>query len=291
MTFFWPKDSFYVYLLGSLCLHLLLVLLFLEFKKPDILLTLKTTELTLTSASIESLKKMEQVQQIEKTKVLPTESATGKKESVKSSSSKSASRAASRSLLDADEDWKPQTVSKNAGQTISPLSPSLKDNGSLVASKTKADERPKNLGGAGSGKNNYEGKELLKSADADIKGISGASGQGFKSKDGKNETGTKPAGSGESGTSSFLGAELGRRLSYMPLFELPEELIGRGIRSEMIVSIDVDPEGRVIGPKIEKSSGISALDRAVLSDVSRYLFEAIAGSQNSHGTIRYQFNY
>ncbi len=117
-------------------------------------------------------------------------------------------------------------------------------------------------------------------------------------KDGSAENAKKDGGSGStaskgqgSGSVEWDAGAARRELLFAPAFVLPEELRDRAIRAEAVVGLTVDPEGRVLNPVIQTSTGISELDRAVLETIRRYQFKALEESRSSHGTIRFTFLY
>lgn len=123
----------------------------------------------------------------------------------------------------------------------------------------------------------------------------GAPALGF----GRERAGSRVEGAGErsSGTPSppsaiqWNSGSAVRRVSSQPELDWPDSLKGKGIRAEVLVSVTVDPSGRVLSPVVQRSSGSGDLDRAVLDAVRRTLFQAAEGSSPSYGTIRYTFKY
>ncbi|MBL8995544.1 MAG: energy transducer TonB [Spirochaetia bacterium] len=108
------------------------------------------------------------------------------------------------------------------------------------------------------------------------------------------QSGDKSAGNkgeGQNRKVEWDEKSLKRELVLAPAFVLPEELQGRGIRADVTCEIGVDPEGRVLNPVIQQSSGIAELDRAVLENVRRYQFKALDEGRTSYGTIRFTFLY
>lgn len=246
----------------SLLVHLLLFLLIIYFARPPILLTIKRGEIDFVDLS-----------------ALSSSSASAHRES-HSPNRETASAPPKKKWFDFSISPKGEFASSESEvkpSARSSLQPSLKPSAEEGTSAEKGDRE--NYRENGQSHNPFaRGRENA---------VTGTGDKGTQS--GDKSSGSK--GEGQNRKVEWNEASLKRELVLAPPFVLPEELRDRGIRSEVICEIGVDPEGRVLNPTVKQSSGIAELDRAVLENVRRYQFKALDEGRTSYGTIRFTFLY
>ncbi len=262
----------------SLFFHLLLVLIVIKLNPSSLLTHLKSSQLELVTVTPEKINLAETLRSLpQPTSITLTEST--KKEVLENNPS--FSKKEEQTLIKKSEpQQKNPSASSKEGKEISGRS--LQKSGLSVTKDLKQNFSQTKLM-----KPSVTGQGSGEALSTDDNGLSKKTSQQTAKTQVKAEKGLES----DIGTTIHLSEGLGRKVSYLPPFELPEVLTGQAIRSDLQIAIDVDPEGRVLNAKIEKSSGNDILDRGTLTEVSRYLFEAIPGLQNSHGTISYHFNY
>lgn len=112
-----------------------------------------------------------------------------------------------------------------------------------------------------------------------------ASGDGLQGSPNGNAVNGKTSGEGGSGSFSLDGRSLGPGGLPLPVYNVQEA--GR-----VVVSIVVDPSGKVIGTSIHKHTNTvnAALRKAALDAAKKARFNAVDKVDNQIGTITYYFN-
>jgi len=266
------------FLVLSLTLHLVVLFLYANLAKPDLLVTLKRGEVGFVNLDTMKAAMAANAGRPTKSEAVSAKRGGGK-----------AGRAASAT-------GGPR-ISQGGARDFFRSSP-LGEASPSASSERGASRDLSGLAGAarsGSGTSSQAGRSGYEGGQAGATGFgretaatgNGAGGPG-------RERAPDGGGQGGKGAASAIrwndGSDV-RAVVLQPDFELPEELRGKGIRAEVVVAVTVDAEGRVLSPVVTASSGSGPLDRAVVDTVRRIQFRAVQGARVSYGTIRYTFRY
>ncbi|MCS6983771.1 MAG: TonB family protein [Leptospiraceae bacterium] len=81
-----------------------------------------------------------------------------------------------------------------------------------------------------------------------------------------------------------------RKMTYLPPIEYPLYFRQQGIQAEVLLSVEVDPMGRVVDVEILRSSGYSKLDIIAKNALRQARFSPLPGStENDRGEVEIRF--